>query len=43
VNAGAARGIEVAPGQTATINGTAAIYGFNPGVAQNVGVAVIKD
>lgn len=41
-NVGAARGVECAPGQTITMEGTEAIYGFSAG-AQNVGVAVIQD
>lgn len=42
VNAGAGRGVEVAPGQTITVNTTAAIYAYNPGAAQNVGVVEIE-
>lgn len=39
VNTGAARGIPVAPGETITLETTAAISGWNPGVAaQNVAV-----
>jgi hypothetical protein len=41
-NTGAARGIELQPGQTATLNGTEAIHAFSPS-AQSVGVAIIKD
>jgi len=40
LNAGAARGIELGPGETAMLEATEAIYGYNPGPgAQSVGVA----
>jgi len=38
----AARGVEVAPGQTITLDGTEAIFGFDA-AAESVGVVVIKD
>ena len=42
VNVGAARGVEVSPGQTITLAGTQAIFGFSA-VLESVGVVVIKD
>lgn len=41
--AAAARGVELAPGETLEIETTEAIYGYNPGVAQSVGVAYTED
>jgi hypothetical protein len=41
-NVGAARGVQVAPGQTITLDGTEAIFGFDA-AAESVGVLVIKD
>jgi hypothetical protein len=42
-NAGAARGIQVAPGQTVTLETTAAVYAYNPGAsAEALGVAVLS-
>jgi len=38
VNAAAARGVELAPGQTITLETEGAIYAWNPGAAQSVGV-----
>jgi len=44
VNAGAARGAELAPGKSLEIEGTAAIYGYNPaGAIESVSVLVVKD
>lgn len=43
-NAGAARGLEVAPGQTITMHTTAAVHAYNPGgSAQSVGVLEVLD
>lgn len=43
-NAGATRGVELAPGETIELETTEAIYGYNPGgVAQSVGVAWTED
>lgn len=41
-NTAAARGAEVAPGQTITIEGTEAIWAYSP-TAESVGVSVVKD
>jgi hypothetical protein len=41
-NVAAARGAEIAPGQTIMIAGTEAIFGFSPAL-QNVGVTTVRD
>lgn len=42
ISAGAARGNEVGPGQSITLEGSAAIYAYSP-TLQSVGITVIKD
>ncbi len=42
--AGAARGVELAPGETIVIDSGAAIYGYNPGgAAESVSVVEVRD
>jgi hypothetical protein len=40
---GAANGIPVEPGASISIEGAGAIHAYNPGVAQSVAVALVKD
>lgn len=40
---GAARGIELAPGETVVIESTEAIFGYNPGAIQSVGITWTTD